>query len=132
LLVEPDPESRTLGAFMLGRLGYTVLEARNASEAQRIYDECGCPVHLLLTEIRMPRVDGYELAKSLAARDPAMRILFLADTDHARRERGPSLRIKKRQPILERPFTLGVLADRVRRALGSAVRAKVLTAGSPA
>ena len=37
LLVEPDPETRKLAAFMLCKQGYTVLEARNAAEAFQHY-----------------------------------------------------------------------------------------------
>jgi CheY-like chemotaxis protein len=128
LLVEPEPESRTLGAFMLSRLGYTVLEARNATEAFSVYENCGCRVDLLVAEVRMPRVSGQELVQALTARDSDLRVLYLADTDFARRLRRTAHR---GQAILERPFTRATLAQGVRQALGAAVRPRVLTAGTP-
>ena len=124
LLVQPEPESRTLAAFMLARLGYTVLEAHNAVEALSIYNEHGGGVDLLLAEMRMPRVDGLELAQSLEARDASMRVLFMSDPDHERRP-------AKKQPFLPRPFTRRDLAERVREALDCpARRPRVMTAGS--
>jgi two-component system, cell cycle sensor histidine kinase and response regulator CckA len=124
LLVQPEPESRTLAAFMLARLGYTVLEAHNAAEALTIYDEHDGGVDLL-AEMRMPRVNGQELAQSLEARDASLRVLFMADPDHER------LTAKKRQPFLPRPFTRRILAERVREALDYPVRRpRVMTAGT--
>ncbi len=115
LLVEPDPETRTLAAFMLTRLGYSVLEAHNAMEALKIYDERASGVDLLLAEAVMPRVNGHELAKLLGARDPAMRTLFLADEEYERMSR--RVAAQKSVLFLVRPFTMRALAARVRKAL---------------
>lgn len=115
LLVEPDPETRTLAAFMLTRLGYSVLEAHNAMEALKIYDERASGVDLLLAEAVMPRVNGHELAKLLCARDPAMRTLFLADEEYERMSR--RVAAQKSVLFLVRPFTMRALAARVRKAL---------------
>lgn len=115
LLVEPDPETRTLAAFMLKRLGYSVLEAHNAMEALKIYDERGSGVDLLLAEALMPRVNGHELARVLGARDAAMRTLFLADEDYERLSRRAAA--QKSVLFLARPFTMSALAGRVRKAL---------------
>jgi DNA-binding NtrC family response regulator len=115
LLVEPDAEIRTLGAFMLSRLGYSVLEAHNAMEALELYDERGGGVHLLMAEALMPRVNGHELARQLEARDPSLRTLFLADEDYERLARRAAA--EKNVHFLVRPFTMQVLATRVRKAL---------------
>ncbi|HLH16840.1 MAG TPA: response regulator [Bryobacteraceae bacterium] len=129
LLVEPDPESRTLAAFMLARLGYRVEEARNAMEAVKIYDERGGGVDLLMTELRMPRVNGEELAQSLTARDGGMRVLFLGDPEFHQIAR--RIAAQKLVPFLPRPFTMRTLADRVREALDRpATRPRALAAAS--
>jgi DNA-binding NtrC family response regulator len=129
LLVQPDAESRTLAAFMLSRLGYTVLEAHNAMEALKIHDERGGGVDLLLAELRMPRVNGQELAQVLEARDGALRVLFMADTDYARLAR--RIAAQKHLVFLPRPFTMHVLAEGVRDALDRPVRrSKVMAAGN--
>jgi two-component system cell cycle sensor histidine kinase/response regulator CckA len=130
LLVQPDPESRTLAVFMLARLGYTVLEAHNAMEALKIHDERGGGVDLLLAELRMPRVGGQELAEVLEARAVTLRVLFMADADYARLAR--RMAALKNLPLLPRPFTMRVLADCVRDALDRpARRPKVMAAGNP-
>jgi len=129
LLVEPEAESRTLAAFLLARLGYAVLEAHNAMEALKIYDERGGGVDLLLAEMRMPRVNGPELAQLLAARDASLCVLFLADPGYERLAR--RIAAQKRLPFLPRPFTRRGLAERVRQVLDrSGRRPKVLTAGT--
>jgi DNA-binding NtrC family response regulator len=131
LLVEPDPESRTLASFMLSRLGYHVQEARNALEAVKLYDERGGGVDLLMAEVRMPRVNGEELAQVLGARDGAMRILYLGDPDCHRLAR--RIAAQKLVPFLARPFTMRVLAGCVRQALDRpAQRPRTLAVSSPA
>ena len=115
---------------MLVRLGYRVLEARNAAEAQRLYDEYAGAVDLLLAEFRMPRVNGQELARSLSQRDENMRVLYLADCDGPRAPRRSAW--QKPLPLVARRFTIRMLADAVRAALdGPGQRLKFLTAGSP-
>ena len=127
LLVEPDAETRTLGAFMLTRLGYSVLEAHHAMEALKLYDERGGGVHLLMAEARMPRVNGHELARLLGARDPSLRTLFLADEGYERVARRASA--EKNVHFLVRPFTMRVLATCVRKALDhSATRTRTTAA----
>ena len=115
---------------MLSRLGYHVQEARNAMEAVKLYDERGGGVDLLMAEVRMPRVNGEELAQVLGARDDAMRVLFLGDPDIHRLAR--RIAAHKLAPFLPRPFTMRVLADRVREALDRpAQRPRTLAVGSP-
>lgn len=129
LLVQPEPETRTLAAFMLTRLGYTVLEAHNAMEALKIHDERGGGVDLLLAELRMPRVSGQELAEVLEPRAGAMRVLFMADPDYARLAR--RIAAQKHLPFLPRPFTMRILAERVREALDRpASHPRVMAAGN--
>jgi two-component system cell cycle sensor histidine kinase/response regulator CckA len=129
LLVQPEPESRTLAAFMLARLGYTVLEAHNAMEALKIHDEHGGGVDLLLAELRMPRVSGQDLAQVLEARSGTLRVLFMADVDYARLAR--RIADQKHLSFLPRPFTMRVLAERVRDALDRPVRSqKTMAAGN--
>lgn len=127
LLVEPEPETRTLAVFMLGRLGYRVLEARNAFDAIKVYDEYGAPIDLLLTEAVMSRINGHDLADMLCRRNPELKLLFLADSDYERLARRAAAR--KRLRFLCRPFTMGDLAAKVREAL-DATGGRVLTAGA--
>jgi two-component system, cell cycle sensor histidine kinase and response regulator CckA len=115
LLVSPDPETRAAAAVMLGRLGYRVLEARHATEAQCLFDECGGAIDLLLAEALMSRVNGHALADSLRARNPELRVLFLSDASYERMAR--RVAAQKRLPFLVLPFTPAQLAIKVRVAL---------------
>jgi CheY-like chemotaxis protein len=113
--VEPEPETRKLAAFMLSRQGYQVLEAQHAVEAIKLYEEHGPAVDLLFTEAVMSRVNGHELAQMLLTRNPRLRVLYLSDADYERLAR--RIAIRKGLMFLQRPFTMRVLASRVRQAL---------------
>src|SRR5215469_11636229 len=84
LMVEPDPETRALAVFMLSRLGYRVLEARNAVEAVKLYSAQTERVDLLFTETLMSKVNGHELAQILTRETPQLRVLYLSDTGYER------------------------------------------------
>jgi two-component system cell cycle sensor histidine kinase/response regulator CckA len=126
LLVEPDPETRKLAAFMLAKQGYTVLEARNAAEAFQHYLERGCEVDLLLTEL-MSEVNGPELARVLEAKDPRLRVVYISDADGRRLTRRMDIRTKVL--LVQRPFTMRLLADTVRQVLDGQKR-RVVAAGA--
>ena len=115
LLVEPDPETRTLAAFMLARLGYGVIEARNATEAVGAYEERQGAIDLLLTESIMSRVSGHDLAETLRERNPGLRVLLLSDADYERLTR--RVAAQRKLLFLARPFTMAQLAAKVRQAL---------------
>jgi two-component system, cell cycle sensor histidine kinase and response regulator CckA len=127
LLVEPDPETRKLAAFMLAKQGYTVLEARNAAEAFQHYQERGWEVDLLLTEL-MSEVNGQELARVLEAKDPKLGVVYISDTDNRRLTRRIAARTKA--VFLRRPFTMRLLADKVRQVLDTQQRRRVVAAGA--
>ncbi len=115
LLVEPEPGTRTLAAFMLRKQGYLVFEAHNALEALKLYDEQEGAVDLLLAEALMSRVNGHELADMLRGKDPSLRLLFLADVDYVRV--AGRVAAQKGLSFVPRPFTMAVLARKIREAL---------------
>jgi len=125
LLVEPEPETRKLAAFMLAKQGYQILEARNAMDALKIYDECHAAVDLLLTEAVMARVNGHELAQLLMEQKPALRILLLADAHYERLTR--RIAAGKGLAFLPRPFTMNGLAGKVREVLDARAAPKPRT-----
>lgn len=127
LLVEPDPETRKLAAFMLSKQGYTVLEARNAAEAFQHYQERGWEVDLLLTEALMCEVNGRELARVLEAKDPRLRVVYISDTNSRQLTRRMETRAKL--VLVQRPFTMRLLADKVRQVLDGQQR-RVMAAGA--
>ena len=81
LLVEDEAIVRELTVQILESDGYQVLEAMNGTEALRIAGEHGAPIHLLLTDVVMPGMNGRELANELRLHHPDMRVLFMSGYD---------------------------------------------------
>jgi len=119
LIVEPDPETRALAVFMLTRLGYRVLEARNAIDAVKLFSQQTAGIHLLFTETLMSKVNGHELAQMLTRDNPGLRVLFLSDTGYERLTR--SVAQKRGLHFLCRPFTMRMLSGKVREVLDTPV-----------
>lgn len=125
LVVEPDPETRVLAAFMLSRLGYRVLEARSAADALELYRAEPGAIDLLFTETLMSKINGHELARMLAREYPELRVLFLSDNSYERLTR--SVARQKGLHFLCRPFTMHLLATKIREVLDGR-QAKVMSA----
>ncbi|MGI8988252.1 MAG: response regulator [Bryobacteraceae bacterium] len=78
LVVDDEPIVRRLVREMLTISGYGVVEASGGHEALEMVRGLRQPVHLLLTDIIMPRMDGHELARKLAHLHPETRVLFMS------------------------------------------------------
>jgi len=115
LIVEDDEGVRVVASRILREQGYTVLEARRASEARRIWEKHGPNVDLLLTDVVMPDTNGPRLAEELTRDRPDLRVLFMSGYPGAGGLVGP-----QGVPLtcLEKPFTPNSLAAKVREMLG--------------
>src|SRR5256885_672935 len=78
LLVEDEPGLRQLTKELLERLGYTVMEAASAEEATRIASLHPGSVHLLLTDVVMPKGGGRELSERLRRLGRRSRVLYMS------------------------------------------------------
>ncbi len=117
LLVEHHEAVRLVEREILETQGYDVLEAGQGAEALRIQDQCGRPVHLMVTDVVMPDMSGPELSRRLARTSPATRVLFvsgLADHDVA-----PDGVLARDAPFLLKPFSPDAFARKVREALAA-------------
>lgn len=104
LLAEDDLIIRNLISLILSKQGYGLLVAVNGQEASELLARSGAPVHLLLTNVRMPIMDGITLAKLVRERDPEIRIIMMsAHMDQEIRE-GNMLDAFLRKPFV--PATL--------------------------
>ncbi|MCG2823865.1 MAG: PAS domain S-box protein [Desulfobulbaceae bacterium] len=78
LLVEDEPALLKMGTMMLEKLGYRVLAAGTPDEAIALAEEHMAELHLLLTDVVMPGMNGKDLAERLHVLCPDMKILFMS------------------------------------------------------
>jgi len=115
LVAEDEDLVRDLVCEILRRSGYAVLEARDGHEALAVAERHRGPIHLLLTDVVMPRMSGSDLARRLASRRPEMRVLYMSGyTDDETLRRGV---LAGGKAFLQKPFRAAVLAARVREVL---------------
>jgi two-component system cell cycle sensor histidine kinase/response regulator CckA len=115
LLVEDEDQVRAAARGILARQGYNVIEARNPGEAVIACDTFAEPIHLLLTDVVMPRLSGPELAKRLAGTRPDMKVLFMSGyTDDSVLRHGV---IDAKVAYLQKPLTTESLTAKVREVL---------------
>ncbi|HEV3263488.1 MAG TPA: response regulator [Gemmataceae bacterium] len=115
LLVEDEDPVRVMAREILRLNSYTVLEAANGGEALRIGQQCPDPIHLMLTDVVMPQINGPQVAERLAALRPEMKVLYMsgyADGEIVRQHV-----LEPGMPFLQKPFMPGVLANKVREVL---------------
>ncbi len=124
LLVEDDDGVRTLAGMILHSAGYTVLEARNGEEGLEVFKRHPDSVHLLLTDVVMPHMDGCQLAERLASRSPELRVICMSGyLDDALVRHGIQ---EKGLPFLHKPFGSAVLLEKVRDVLDAPVSQEIL------
>jgi two-component system, cell cycle sensor histidine kinase and response regulator CckA len=115
LLVEDDHAMREVTQIMLADLGYSVLEAHNANEAQKISEAYPGVIHLLITDVIMPGLGGGELSQRLIQDRPLLKTLFVSGyADRAIVQHGI---LDNEAPFLQKPFSPLGLARKVRDVL---------------
>jgi two-component system, cell cycle sensor histidine kinase and response regulator CckA len=78
LLVEDEPTILNMTTTILQRLGYKVLGAGTPSEAIRLADDHSVEIHLLLTDVIMPEMNGKILTEKLTINRPELKCLFMS------------------------------------------------------
>jgi CheY-like chemotaxis protein len=118
LLVEDNLDVRTLAHAILEQQGYSVLEAEDAAAAIRIADQYPGCVHLLITDVVMPKMNGPAMARAIRAHRPDAKVLYMSGyTDDAIVRHGV---LEPGTPFLQKPFTPGTLARKIRQVLDQA------------
>ncbi|RJP74686.1 MAG: PAS domain S-box protein [Desulfobacteraceae bacterium] len=118
LLVEDEPAILSMATNMLERLGYTVLTADTPGKAIQMADEQNGDIHLLMTDVVMPEMNGKDLAGKLLSMVPDLKCLFMS---------GYTADVIAHHGVLDgdvhyiqKPFILRDLAAAVRKALEEA------------
>ncbi|MCK8601877.1 CHASE domain-containing protein [Desulfoferrobacter suflitae] len=115
LLVEDDEEVRRLAGAILERKGYTVLSAENGPAALTVLQSHEGPLHLLLTDVVMPGINGKELYLEVSKQHPSIKVLYMSGyTNNVIAHRGV---LESRVPYLQKPFTIQALAAKVREVI---------------
>lgn len=115
LVVDDDEWVRVLARDVLAAEGYRVIEAADGQDAIRVAAEHAGPIHLLLTDVMMPGMNGCELAAGLGALLPGLKIMFMSAYD---RDSLVARGLNPGGPVITKPFTIEYLTRRVQMVLG--------------
>jgi CheY-like chemotaxis protein len=120
LLCEDQDEVRRVAQEILVRRGYHVIAAQNAGEALLSCERHPRTIHLLLTDVVMPQMNGRELAERLAKIRPDMKVLYMSGyTDNAIVHHGI---LDSGIAYVQKPLVPDALARRVREVLDTVIR----------
>ena len=115
LLVEDEEALLNLAAERLTECGYTVLPARDGIHALEVARSFHGTIHLLLTDIMMPRMGGLSLARSLSELRPEIRVVFM--TGHAERDASYREALHSGAESIQKPFSHEQLVRLIRHTL---------------
>ncbi len=115
LVVEDEGILRKVVRDVLVAAGYQVLEAANGKEAQELCASHAAPIHLLLTDVVMPGINGQMLAEGMSLLRPGIRVLFMSGyMDDMVFQHGVQ---EGTTALLQKPFTADSLTHAVRQVL---------------
>ena len=115
LLVEDEEDVRRLMSEFLRNNGYTVLQATNGAEALQIAERHDGAIDLLVTDVVMPKMGGWELAKRLVGSRPQVKVLYLSG--YSEYFAAPVDSKSWSDAFLQKPFSMEQLAKKIREAL---------------
>ena len=115
LIVEDEPAILNVAARQLNKLGYSVIAANSPNEALEIAQEFENEIHLLLTDVVMPEMNGKELAQGINSLFPNIKVLYMSG--YTADVIGNHGVLKEGLRLLEKPFSIEELASSVREAL---------------
>jgi two-component system, cell cycle sensor histidine kinase and response regulator CckA len=115
LLVEDEAGIRELTSELLAGWGYEVLVARNGVEGLEISEKYQGTIHLMLTDVVMPHMNGRDLAERVRQMRPEIKVIFMSGyTDNLVLQGGM---VEEGSDFIQKPFNAETLAKRVRAAL---------------
>lgn len=110
LVVDDEPEVRALVREILTLHGYNVIDTGDPMEARRIAE--AQPIHLLLTDVVMPMMNGIELAKRIETTSPTTKVILMSGYSTAA-VKGSG------RPLISKPFKASDLVNTIKQMLDS-------------
>lgn len=117
LLVDDSDMIRPVIAEALEMHGYKVLTARSGEEALFVSKQYEGPIHLMLTDVVMPKMCGRELVEQMCPLRPEMKVLYMSA--YPEDIIGPRGVLDERTHFIQKPFKLDVLLQKMRKVLGN-------------
>jgi two-component system cell cycle sensor histidine kinase/response regulator CckA len=115
LVVDDEDRVRALARDILVGAGYRVLEAEDGEDALRIAERHPGTIHVLLTDVMMPGINGKELADRLSTLRPEMKMIFMSGrAAEVISDAGVLIPVDS---FLAKPFTVDRLLNKVRERL---------------
>jgi PAS domain S-box-containing protein len=115
MVVEDEDNVRKLTASILKRQGYTVLSAASGEQCLNLLSDHKDPLHLLLTDVIMPSMNGRELFEKLVVRFPTLKVLYMSG--YADDVIGQFGVLEEGLDFIQKPFSIQKLAAKVRSVL---------------
>ncbi|MFL6595166.1 MAG: response regulator, partial [Chthoniobacterales bacterium] len=124
LVAEDEEIVRDLICDVLEEQGYEIICARDGVEALQMASEFDGPIHLLVSDVIMPQINGPELAAQLTALRPDMKVLYVSG--YSDNDIGDHGVLDNAIELLQKPFTPQVLARKVREVIEERSHAKTV------
>jgi PAS domain S-box-containing protein len=115
LLVEDNEPLRVAVTIALEELGYEVLTAENGAQGLSLYNELGGDVSLILTDLVMPEMSGFEMINAIQEQSPSVKVVVMAG--YPKDESQTGALAKRVLDWIQKPIDLVGLSARVRAAL---------------
>ena len=116
LVVEDQDEVRAFAVSVLESYGYNVLDARDGNQALALAKLYGSTIHVLLTDVVLPGINGRQLAERIAAARPEMKVLYTSGyTQDVIAHRGV---LDRDVAYIAKPYTAEDLAEKLRAVIG--------------
>jgi two-component system response regulator AtoC len=119
LVVDDEPNMRTILRGLLQREGYHVIEAPDGRDAMRTLERTGGDVHVVITDLRMPDVDGMTLLAHVAERYPGRPVVMI--TAHGSVDTAVEAMKSGAFDFVTKPFDAGDLRAVIRKAVNTAL-----------
>ncbi len=114
-VVEDEPGVQNIVREILELNGYNVITASDGIDAQSVFKKFAKKIDLLLTDIILPNINGYDLSKSLIKISPKIKVIYMSGyTDDVIGKHGI---LESGEYFLQKPFTPDILLDKIKEAL---------------